>query len=300
MERKNNSKRRAVAFLDLLKPYIYLFPALGVIVVFFLGGFILALIQSLGYFPAIGLDDFTLNYYKEVLSDPQFLESLGYTLYIAAVSTAISTVLGTILAYALLKTSLKNSIISFLYKIPIAVPHLVAALMIVFILSQGGVMARFFIKTGLITETADFPAFFFTRNALGIIIIYVWKEIPFVAFMVYAVMKNIHRNLGEVASTLNASERQVFCHVILPLSMPSIISASVIVFAFSFGAFEIPYLLGVTYPKTMSVWAYYSYISSDLMERPVAMVINIVISLICSCLVLIYYLSTKKYLRRWD
>jgi len=91
----------------------------------------------------------------------------------------------------------------------------------------------------------------------------------------------------------------VFFQIILPLSMPSIISASTIVFAFAFGAFEIPYLLGATYPKTLSVWAYYNYISPDLINRPVAMVISIVLTLICIVLVVIYQLCLKKYLRQW-
>ncbi|NLL17901.1 MAG: ABC transporter permease subunit, partial [Clostridia bacterium] len=119
-------------------------------------------------------------------------------------------------------------------------------------------------------------------------------------FMVYTVMKNIHIKLAEVAVNLKASQYQVFRYVILPLSMPSIISASAIAFAFSFGAFEIPYLLGATYPKTLPVWAYQNFISVDLGHRPVAMVINIIISLVCALLVFIYYVSMRKYLKNWN
>lgn len=281
------------------KAYFYLFPALTVIVLFFLGGVGIAFVQSLGYFPVIGMREITLKYYGEVLTKPEFLNSLQHTLYISFVSTLIATVTGTLLAYFFLQ-SRRHKWISFIYKIPIAVPHLVAALMLVFILSQGGFFARLAMKLGLITETAQFPAFFYSRNGIGIILIYVWKEIPFVTFMVYTVMKNIHSKLAEVAVNLKASPYQVFRHVILPLSMPSIISASAIAFAFSFGAFEIPYLLGATYPKTLPVWAYQNYISVDLAHRPVAMVINIIISLVCAFLVFIYYVSMGKYLKSWD
>lgn len=282
-----------------IKPYLYLLPALTVIVVFFLGGFILALVQSLGYFPLIGLNNISFKYYIEALSKPEFLTSLRFTFYIAFVSTVISTVLGTGLAYYLLRSYRYKSLIGFIYRMPISVPHIVVALMIVFILSQGGIVSRLFLKAGVISDTAAFPAFFYTKNAVGIIVIYCWKEIPFIAFMVYTVMKNIHGKLGEAAEILKATPGQVFWYVILPLSMPSIISASAIVFAFSFGAFEIPYLLGATYPKTMPVWAYLNYISPELMDRPFAMVINIIVSLICTLLVFIYYLSMKKYLDKW-
>lgn len=285
---------------DALKGYLYLAPALAVILFFFLGGFIIAFVQSLGYFPVIGMEDFTLKYYKEVLQDPEFLESLKYTFHISLISTAIATVIGTLLAYFFLKTSQNNPWINFFYKVPITVPHLVAALMIVFILSQGGIVSRLFVKVGWIAETSSFPALFYTQNAIGIILIYIWKEVPFVTFMVYTVMKNIHTKLGEVAATLKASPVQVFFHVILPLSMPSIVSASAIVFAFSFGAFEIPYLLGATYPKTLPVWAYLNFISVDLSARPIAMVINMIVSLVCTVLIFVYYLSMRKYLGKWS
>ncbi|HZK56658.1 MAG TPA: ABC transporter permease subunit [Desulfosporosinus sp.] len=285
---------------DSLKAYLYLSPALSVILIFFLGGFVLAFIQSLGYFPAIGQENLTVRYYGEVFRKPEFFRSLRYTFYIAIVSTTIATVIGTMLAYYLLRSSVKKSYISFLYKFPIAVPHLVAALMIVFILSQGGIVSRLFLKVGLISNTASFPAFFYTQNALGIILIYIWKEIPFVTFMVYTVMRNIHTKLGEAATNLKASPGQVLFHVILPLCMPSIISASAIVFAYSFGAFEVPYLLGATYPKTMPVWAYLNFISADLSARPIAMVINMIVSLVCAVIIFIYYLSTKKYFGKWS
>lgn len=279
------------------KAYLYLAPALSVIIFFFFGGFVLALIQSLGYFPVIGQTELTFKYYLEVFQKPEFMQSLKYTCYIAFISTSIATVLGTLLAYILLKSSVKKGgIFSFFYKVPIAVPHLVAALMIVFILSQGGIVSRLCMKFGLITDTASFPAFFYTRQACGIILIYIWKEIPFVTFVVYTVMKNIDTKLGEVASNLKASSLQVFLHVTLPLSMPSIVSASTIVFAYSFGAFEVPYLLGATYPKALPVWAYMNYISADLSARPIAMVINILISLVCAGLVFIYYRSMRGYL----
>ncbi len=75
----------------------------------------------------------------------------------------------------------------------------------------------------------------------------------------------------EVAQTLGAGPWQRFRHVLLPLVMPGIISTSIIVFAFLFGSFEIPLLLGVRYPNTLPVTAYRAYIDPDLSRRPEAM-----------------------------
>lgn len=282
------------------KPYLYLAPSLVVLVSFLLGGFTLALLQSLGYFPAIGADKLTFSFYREVLGSPDFWSSLRFTFYVSFTSTLLSAAAGVYLANYLVRCAPKSKLVSLSYKLPIAVPHLVAALMMVFLFSRGGVLSRFLLKIGVIESISEFPALFYTQNAIGIILIYWWKETPFVAVMVYPVMKHILGKLGEVAATLGATQRQVFYHVVLPLSMPSVISASAITFAYSFGAFEIPYLLGASYPKALPVQAYINYISPQLGERLEAMVINVVITLVCAFLVAVYYLSMRRYLRQWS
>ena len=278
-------------------PYLMLFPVLFILGAFFIGGIFLALLQSLGYFPIIGLDKLTLAYYKQVIMSPDFMTSLGHSLYICVVSTLISTVIGVYLAHYISGLSRKNKGIDFMYKIPIAVPHIVAALMIVFMVSQGGMIARLVMKAGLISDPSQFPSLLYSKNAIGIILIYIWKEVPFITLMVYTVMANIQKSLGEVALTLGASKRQVFYHIILPLSMPAIMSASVIVFAYSFGAFEIPYLLGATYPRTLPVWAYMNYISPHLTNRPIAMVISMIITVLAIIMVWLYIVSLKKLVK---
>ncbi len=107
-----------------------------------------------------------------------------------------------------------------------------------------------------------------------------WKEIPFVAMVVYGVLSNISGRLSDVALNLGASKRQVFLHVLLPLAIPSVITAFIIIFSYSFGAFEVPYLLGATFPKALPVSAYIEYINIDLSNRPYAMVYNIMLMLI--------------------
>lgn len=274
-----------------------LFPVLFILGAFFLGGILLAIIQSFGYFPVIGLSSFTTDFYLEILISPAFLESLGHTFYISLISTLLSTIIGVYLANYIVGLTKKNKYIDFFYKLPVAVPHIVAALMLVFMVGQGGFLARILLKLNIITDPSQFPALFYTKNAIGIILIYLWKEIPFITFMVYTVMANIQRKLGEAAQTLGASERQVFYHITLPLAMPSIISASIIVFAYSFGAFEIPFLLGSTYPRTLSVWAYQHYISPQLIDRPKAMVISLLITIFAVLLVWVYNLCMKKLIK---
>ena len=56
--------------------------------------------------------------------------------------------------------------------------------------------------------------------------------------------------------------------------MPAIKKAFLIILAFSFGAYELPFLLGPTLPKALPVQAYIEYLSPDLLNRPYAMALN--------------------------
>jgi putative spermidine/putrescine transport system permease protein len=181
----------------------------------------------------------------------------------------------------------------FIFKLPIIVPHIIAAAALFSILSQSGVLPRLLFKLGLIKTMEEMPLFIFDRQGVGTILTYLWKEIPFTAMVVYTVLKDINHKLYLAAMNLGANKRQVFFHVTLPLCLPSMLSAFIIIFAFSFGAFEVPFLLGPTSPKALAVKAYMEYTGADLSSRPYAMVINIILTCISIFLIYLYDKTLK-------
>lgn len=272
----------------ILKPYILLLPALIVLIVLFLGGLVSAIAQSLGYFPLIGLEEFTLHYFVAVLTDAQFLAALRFSIYISLLSSLLSVILGVFLAYQLLKLADDNSFISAIYKLPIIVPYLAATLMVFLIFSQSGILSRILYNLNIIDNMNLFPKMVFDNNGIGIILTYFWKQLPFVTLVVLTVLKNINTSWEEVASNLGASGWQIFWNIYFPISLPSISSAFIIIFAFSFGAYEVPYLLGPTFPRALPVLAFQRYNSLDLSQRPYAMVIAVTLAAISFVLMLIY------------
>ncbi len=271
-----------------IKPYILLLPAAVVLLGILTSGIVMALSQSLGYMPIIGLREVTLKYYISIITDKGFLESLKFSLNISLFSSTIAVIIGVGLAYAMLINKHRKSIEKILYILPIIVPHMVAAFLMFNILSQSGLMPRILYHLGILKAQSDFPSLIFDRYGVGIIITYLWKEIPFVAIVVYTFISNINKNLEEVAVNLGASRRQFFWHVIIPLSWTSIISSFIIIFAFSFGAFEVPYLLGPTTPKTLPVKAFIEYSNPDIFNRPYAMALNVVLTFISIIIVWVY------------
>lgn len=268
-------------------------PLMLILLGIFAMGLILGCFQSLGYFPVIGLKDITLKYYKEVLWDRSFIDSFKFSVYISLVSSSVAVIFGVLLAYSIFRSKHGKGIEEIVYKLPIIVPHSIAALLVYNMLSQSGVLARILWHLGFIGEQTQIPSLVFDKNGIGIIVTYLWKEIPFIAMITYTVLSNINKNLSDAALNLGANRRQIFFRIILPLIMPSILSAFIIIFAFSFGAFEVPYLLGATVPKTLPVKAYIEYTNPDLTHRPYTMVINMILAFYSFILVWLYSKTFK-------
>ncbi|MGB4873561.1 MAG: ABC transporter permease subunit [Candidatus Promineifilaceae bacterium] len=264
------------------------------IVLLFGGGLMLALLQSVGYVPAIGHTEFSLAAYYHVFSDPAFGRSLGLTLWIAGVSTAVSTLLALIAALTLRRAFRGRRIAAFIFQSNLPIPHLVGAIGILFLFSQSGFLARLAHLAGLIQTPADFPALVFDPYALGIILEYVWKSSVFMGIILLAALQSIGEAYEDVARTLGANRWQRFRYVTLPLIRSGILSASILVFAFTFGAFEVPLLLGARYPSALPVLAYRLYTDVDLNARPEAMALSVVIAAIITGLILLYMWLTRK------
>jgi len=233
-----------------------------------------------------------------VLGDPDFLQSLWLTLYVALTSTAIAAAISIVMATFLVALSEKSRLIHFIFQIPLTVPHLVIAVAMVFMLTPTGLISRAMINLGLIDSSAAFPLLVNDRWGIAIILTYVWKEIPFITLMILAVLRRSGVELLEVGRTLKAGRWQRFRHITLPTISPSLGAASLIVFAYTFGAFEVPFLLGQTYPMMLPVWAYKNYSDVDLLARPEGIATGLIIAAIVVVAVVFSQLFTQMARRR--
>lgn len=267
---------------------LMLAPALTVTVLLFGGGLLLALLQSVGYVPLIGRTEFSLTAYRHIFARSDFYRSLLLTVWIATASTLLSTVLAVICALALRHTFSGKRWVMFLFQLNIPIPHLVGAVGILFLCAQSGFLARLAHLVGLISEPAQFPALVYDPYALGIILEYVWKTTCFSGIIVLANLQTAGDALEDVARNLGANRWQRFYHVILPLILPGVLASSILVFAFTFGAFEVPLLLGQRYPSALPVLAYRSYTDVDLNARPEAMAMSVIIALVSTLSIFAY------------
>lgn len=265
---------------ETVRLWLMLAPTLAVLLLLFVGSVVVGLGQSLDYMPIIGLTTPTVRHYFDLLSDPTFYTSLLLTLYLAVTSTLLAILFAIGVALLLRHHFGGSRWVTFIFQLPLPVPHLVAAAGMVLLLTQSGLLARIFYQAGLLERPNQFPVLVFDRWQIATILVYVWKEVPFIGLVVLAVLQGVGQEYEEIAQTLGANRWQRFRYVLLPLIMPGLVTTGIIVFAFVFGSFEIPLLLGQRYPNVLPVTAYRTYVDPDLNQRPVAMAMGMVITVI--------------------
>jgi putative spermidine/putrescine transport system permease protein len=270
---------------------------MAVIILLFMGGLFMGLAQSFNYMPIIGKNDFNFDAYANILTSPGFRSSLILTIWIGLASTVLSTVLAIGCSLVLRQNFRGKRFVTFIFQLNVPIPHIVGAVGILLLLAQSGMLARISYAVGLIDEPGDFPVLIRDRYALGIILEYVWKTTCFTGLIVLAVLQSIGEDYEDLARTLGANSWQRFRYVILPLIMPGVLSSSVLVFAFTFGAFEIPYLLGQRFPSALPVLSYRAYTDVDLNSRPEAMAMSMIIAGLITVLIFAYMKITRAYLR---
>ncbi|MCC5947144.1 MAG: ABC transporter permease subunit [Nitriliruptoraceae bacterium] len=273
-----------------VRTWLSLAPALTVVAVLFGGAVVLAGLRSIGLLSPVAGDLATgpsLEAYRSLAGDPELQRAALLTLHVAATSTVLSVVLGVAAALTVHRLVRGRRLAITLLQLNLPIPHVIGAVAILALLGQSGLFARVGARTGLLDAPADFPALVFDPWAIGIIAQYVWKEVPFIAIVALAILAARGDRLDDAARTLGATGWQRLRHVTLPLLLPGVLSAAIIVFAFSFGTFEVPLLLGSSFPAVLPVLAYRRYTDLDLAARPEAMALSVLMTVIVVALVLL-------------
>ena len=212
-------------------PYLLLIPQIILLVIFMIG-LINGITQSFGVIPTFGLREPTLKYYQEVLSSSQMKSSILFSLYISFTSSIFAVIIGTLICAVIVMNKKTKWFYEKLIEIPVVVPHIVVAIFILNIFSKSGLLARILYYLGIISSQDQFINLVYDKYGIGIILAYLWKEVPFIIYFVLSIMSNINDSLGEAAINLGASKYETFKRVTLPLCKNTILSGFLIIFVF--------------------------------------------------------------------
>lgn len=183
---------------------------------------------------------FTWSNYWAVWSDPDYLGSLLLTLRLASLVVLATLVLTWPVAYLLSRARPRVATIVIAAIVAASFVTLpIKALGMVILFSADGALMSLLRGIGLIDERYRFIGSFFAV-AVG----YMHLAIGFMVTMLFSVFQAIPRRLEEAAAILGAPRRRVLWRVVVPLSLPGTLSASLVLFNLLTGAFVSAVLLG--------------------------------------------------------
>lgn len=214
-------------------------PALVVTLVLFGGALAGAVRTSLAPLPG---QPPSADAWTRVLGDPRFLESLLVTLAIAVVTTALSVLLA-LPAAALVRG---RRALQVLLGLPVLLPHLLVAVVVVLWLGPGGLVDR---------VVADLPSVVRAPSGAGVVLVYLLKEVPFLVLLLLAVWDDDVDRRVEVARTLGVGRVRALRLVVWPAVRAPLVLGAAVVLAFVLGFLQVPAVVGATDPVLLPVYA---------------------------------------------
>ncbi|WP_022667770.1 ABC transporter permease [Desulfospira joergensenii] len=248
-------------------------PLLLPFAVIFCGGVFLTLCQSFGVLTPLPHNGGVFDAYAGLLDSPWFFNSFFFSLKVGAVSAFCSVALGTLLAYWIWKLPQKLQGPALVYKIPLILPHVAVAFVVQVFWSRSGILASGAFSLGLIQDMNQFPNLLYSGQGLGMILAYGLKGTPFAMILVMALLSRFDIRQIQTAAMLGASRTVILFKIVLPRLAPAMHTGFIILFLYSFGAFDIPYILSESRPGMLSIHVYNLYFKHDLARRPEAMAI---------------------------
>jgi len=212
----------------------YMAPALILILVFFVAPVVALLLRSVTE-PHLGLQN-----YAELLGTTTYLRIFMNTFLVAGVVTAISMLIGYPVAWALAVMPQTWSRLVFAVIILSMWTNLLArtyAWMV--LLQRTGVINKTLLALGLIDKPLAL-----VNNLVGVTIGMTYIMLPFVILPLVGVIRSIDPATLRAAALCGANSWQCFTRVLLPLSLPGIVSGALMVFVMSLGYYVTPALLG--------------------------------------------------------
>ena len=199
-------------------------------------------------------------HYAEVTSGRLLWRAAGNTLAISLTTTAIALVLGYVVAAALWRSgpAMRSLLFGFIM-LPFWTAVLVKNFAWAALLQDNGVVNGLLQWAGL----TDAPIRLM-HNRFAVVVGMVHYVLPYAVFPIYTAMRGIDLRLERAARSLGATGLALFLTIILPLTMPGVLGAALLVFIVSAGFFVTPVVLGS--PSDMMISNLVGYYLHELVD----------------------------------
>lgn len=209
-------------------------PAAAVLIIAFIYPVFHFLLRSFSD-PVWGLQNF-----QALIHQPLYARALTNTVVVSGTVTLFCVVLGYPLAYTIANAGPRlRRLLVFAVLVPFWSSLLVRTFAWMVLLQQNGLINQLLLKFGLI----DAPLTLI-YNRVGVIIGMVHILLPFMILPLYSVLLRIDPSYTSAAASLGAPPVSSFLRVYLPLSLPGVVTGTMLVFVIGLGYFITPALLG--------------------------------------------------------
>jgi putative spermidine/putrescine transport system permease protein len=195
----------------------------------------LGIVQWSVTLPTLGIDN-----YARTFSDPIIQSVFLRTFRICAIVTLAAVSIAYVLSYMWVYGSRRQQVI---VELCIIIPFWISVLTRAFgwlvILYNRGILNTWLIDIGVISAPLTL-----VRNEFGVIVGIVHFLVPFAVFPLASSMRQVDDRVLLAARGLGAGRLRTFWAVFVPMTLPGIVGAAVIVFVFSLGFFITPAILG--------------------------------------------------------
>ena len=195
----------------------------------------------------------TLHPFRALLGDSYYWGRIWFTTWQAAASTVLTLAVGLPVAYLFAKREFPGkTLLKAVSTVPFVMPTIVVAMGFVALLGSRG-LANTLLMGLFGLET---PPIRIANSLLVILMAHAFYNYAVVVRIVSAFWANLDPRVEESAAMLGAGPVGRFLHVTLPMLLPAIASAAVLVFAFSFTSFGVVLVLGGSQFATLEVSIY--------------------------------------------
>ncbi len=200
------------------------------------------IVLSLWTASVFGIDEtWNLENYRTIASSSIYVSILFKTLRVALVTTLLSLLVSYPIAMFLVRLEGKAKFaFLILMFLPFWTSYVVRSFAWLPILGRNGLINQGLSAIGVIDRPIDW--LLFTEGSVYVGLVYVYTI--YMTLPIYLALDRLDRSLIEAASDLGGRPLQIFRRVVLPISVPGVLSGCTMVFLLSAGAFVTPQLLG--------------------------------------------------------
>ena len=198
-------------------------------------------------------------------------------LSVAALATVLATTAAVTVAVLCRGSRASDRLAQGLAAVALPIPHLVAALIGLWVLGQSGMLARVAHAVGLVATPAQMPALVYDRYGVGLALTMAWKEFAFLTIIASALLAMRASQAEEAARTLGAGPWATFRFVTWPMLWRGLAPAVIAVYVFAVGNWEMAALLAPSDPLALPLLLADRAADPDLSRRGDAHVVALLL-----------------------